>query len=153
MNDIVDRSSLTGDQVVVSPPDVATACNGQTLELMCSTPGRVLQWSFALNQTNENFVRFPSTQSFQFLGPSSHQTHHVFINPVNYTYLRLSPPDILPLVTKLVISPVNESFNGTEVTCTDVENSVSSSTVIHVVHEDQVDGWSNKVMFARSTLY
>ena len=137
--------------MVVSPPDVATICSGHTLELMCSTPGRVLEWSFTLNQTNENFVRFPPVQSLQFLGPSSGQNFYLSINSVNYTYSRLSPPDTLPLIAKLVISTVKDSFNGTELTCTDVEFSVSSSTIIYVVHEDQVDGWSN--MCARSTLY
>ena len=114
---------------------MAPVCVGGQLELTCSVSGRVQRLSF--NQSHDQHAsvspRLPSTQSLQFSGPSSQQTHHILINSVNYTYWRLSPPEVLPLVTKLMISPVNESFNGTEVICTDVENLISSSTAIFVV--------------------
>ena len=117
---------------------MAPVCVGGQLELTCSVSGRVQRLSFNQSHLSDDqhasvSPRLPSSQSFQFAGPSSQQTHHIFINSVNYTYLRLSPPEVLPLVTKLVISPVNESFNGTEVICTDLENLISSSTAIFVV--------------------
>ena len=120
---------------------MAPVCVGGQLELTCSVSGRVQRLSFNQSHLFDDqhassvSPRLPSTQSLQFSGPSSQQTHHVLINSVNYTYLRLSPPEVLPLVTKLVISPVNESFNGTEVICTNLENLISSSTAIFVVDE------------------
>ena len=123
---------------ILSPYNmIAPVCVGGQLELTCTTPGRVLDWSFSPgNNSDHDDVsqpRFPQTQSIQVLGATSGQTLTVFINSVNFTYSRLSPPNEQPLVSKLVISPVNESFNGTVVICGDVEYMNSSSTTILVL--------------------
>ena len=128
---------------ILSPSKIAPVCGGGQLELTCTTPGRLLDWSFSPRNNCDHDVSqpsFPQTQSIQFVGATSGQTLTVLIDSVNFTYLRLSPPNLRPLVSKLVISPVKESFNGTLVRCTDVEYMNSSSTTILVVDMNETFG-------------
>ena len=112
-------------RVTTTLPEVATVCNGSQLELNCTITGSFLEWRIIPEQNhsqlsalihspirNESFPYGDSTITFTII---SHSTE-----PISYI---------------IVISPIVNSLNGTEVMCTDLEDQESSSTVINVVNE------------------
>ena len=111
-------------RVTTTLPEVATVCNGSQLELNCTITGRVLVWKIIPEQNhsqlsalmhspirNESFPYGDSTITFTIISHS--------MEPTSY----------------IVISPIINSLNGTEVMCIDLEDQESSSTVINVVNE------------------
>ena len=111
-------------RVTITPPEVAPVCGGGQLELNCTTTGSVLEWRIIPEQNHSQLsaqTHYPTrNRSFQY-GDST------------VTFTRLSH-SMQVISYRIVISPVSNSLNGTEVKCTDLENQESSSTVISVVN-------------------
>ena len=114
-------------RVTTTLPEVATVCNGSQLELNCTITGSFLEWRIIPEQNNSQLsaiVHFPTrNRSFQY-GDST------------VTFTIISYPMELTLY-RIVISPVTNILNGTEVKCTDIEDRESPSlTVISVVNDE-----------------
>ena len=121
--------------VVLSPTKLVSVCDGDQLELTCTTTEVLLIWN--LRQTHEQHIR---DIAIQYLGDSALQSYHYTLYGINFNISRLSPPMSLPLVSRLIISPANYRLNGTEVTCVDPLSGNSSSTTINVISEDTSQG-------------
>ena len=98
---------------------------------MCTTAGVFLNWSSAV---------IPNGRVIQSTGESDHQTHTQTVNNTVFTFSRLSGPNSLPLISRLLIGPLSDDLNGTVVTCVDLVTSNSSSTVINIVNKDTIQG-------------
>ena len=88
------------------------------IELMCTTAGMFQNWSSAV---------IPNGRVIQSTGENDHQNHTQTVNNTVFTFYRLSGPNSLPLMSRLL---VGDDLNGTAVTCVDLVTSNSSSTVI-----------------------
>ena len=118
--------------MILHPSESATVCNGSMLELECTTPEDLLEWSFITREANGQQVsrtRLLSTLS----GMSRLQ-----INLTSFTFSRISAPSSLPLMSRLLISPTYTTLNGTVFRCEDVASSDSSTTLVYVTNEDSV---------------
>ena len=113
-------------------------CSGDQLELMCTTTGMFLNWSYSL---------IPDGRVIQSTGQSD-QNYVLTVNNTVFTIYRLSDPNSLPLMSRLLIRPVSDDLNGTVVTCVDLEASISSSTIINIVDEDVIQGGYISLVFA-----
>ena len=58
------------------------------------------------------------------------------VGPLTFTFLRSSNIGSLPLMSTLLIRPVNSILNGTQVNCTDRVTRESQSSVIDVITPD-----------------
>lgn len=112
---------------------------------MCTTTESLLEWSLYLLPENSTiFKRY--RQVIQSGGQTKLQTSRITVNSnMIFTVSRISGQNILPLMSELTLSPVTTSLNGTEINCTDMITSSTSSTVIHVISEDSVPGLFNLV--------
>ena len=110
-------------------------CEGEQVELMCTTNMRILEWVSTPLITNEQrqvrtFMRFIASEGV------SQQMSTMIVNSTMFNVSRVSSRDELPLVSKLVINPVSNGLNGTEVNCTERdmnnENTAVASVIIYV---------------------
>ena len=62
------------------------------------------------------------------------------INSITFTFSRISTEGSEPLISMLLIDPVSDDLNGTEVNCTEVLTSNSTSTRIQVINESHMIG-------------
>ena len=118
--------------VVISPEVVSVCSGGSQLELTCTVAGTFLEWSFFLVPEGETMARnfFRSLHS-----GSVPATSDLEVNSIMFTFSRISAEDRQPLVSRLLITPVSDGLNGTEVNCTDVVASNTSSIHIKVINE------------------
>ena len=119
--------------VMISPSGVATVCSGRQLELTCTTSGRntsiVLQeWSFSFTL---------STRAISSGGSDNQTTHQLVNSTIFLNFSRVSSEDSLPLISRLLISPVSDGLNGSSVSCMDIATSESVSTSINVIDNIQ----------------
>ena len=125
------------DAVTLSPEAVAPVCqDGDPLELTCITNGSFMRW----NITARNRLG-----TFQDYGPlfvsaedATQQTSSATVDYSTFTTMRISDQGSLPLISTMVINPVNRDLNGTIVNCEDVGTSMThtasvASTTIHYV--------------------
>ena len=113
---------------MISPSGVATVCSGHQLELTCTTSGPIHEWSFS-------FIPNPLGISS---GNPDNQT--VRVNSTTFNFWRVSSEDSLPLISRLLISPVSGGLNGSSFSCMDVATSESVSTSINVIDNIQPQG-------------
>ena len=116
--------------VVISPPEVTSVCSGGQLELTCTVPGTFLEWSFFLVPEGETMAR----RFFRTIHLES-ATSDLEVNSLTFTFSIISADGSQPLVSRLLIAPVSDGLNGTEVNCTDILASNTSSTHIKVINE------------------
>ena len=118
--------------VVISPFEVVSVCSGGQLELTCTVDGAFLEWSFFLVPEGEVARRYSRILH------SGSATSDLEVNSITFTFLRISAEGSQPVVSRLLIAPVSDDLNGTEVNCTDVLPSNTSSTHIKVINESTV---------------
>ena len=105
----------------ISPSEMVSACSGGNLELTCNvTESPVLEWRIVTSQAYRCGVtsqgRTDTQMSFLIIGNST------------FTFTRVSDENDMPLVSRLLISPVNRGLNQTRVICEDSTNSMQSTT-------------------------
>ena len=130
---IADQLVLIMIGVVISPPEVASVCSGDQLELTCTVAETFLEWSVFLVPEGETMAR----KFFRIIHSGS-ATSDLEVNSITFTFLRISAEGSQPVVSRLLIAPVSDDLNGTEVNCTDVLPSNTSSTHIKVINESTV---------------
>ena len=65
-------------------------------------------------------------------GPSS-DIEPLSVNSTSFMFSRTSTQDSLPLMSRLLISPVTVDLNGTALNCVDVATSERSTTSIRII--------------------
>ena len=121
--------------LLLSPAEEAVVCEGQQLELICTTNATFLQWSWSwwIEQgKGQMYSRFISSTDV------SQQVNSFVMNSISFNTSRASLQGWLPLVSRLLINPMNIHLNGTiKVSCTEIgTNSFDlemASTTINIV--------------------
>ena len=127
--------------VTLSSAGVISVCSGDQLELTCMITGNfaILLWNVTLitenTATHINFTRVISSSS------PTDQTFHMMINSTNFTGSRISAQNSYPLTSRLLINPVSNHLNGTEVSCVNsLTSELSSVAVISISSEYVIQG-------------
>ena len=114
--------------------DVAPVCSGDELEINCTVPGRVLEWTVSLLPPEDTTLKsIVDSVSLSF------QPHTQTINngSISFIVSRISPRgNTHPLVSRLLISPATRVVNGTIIVCADRETRTNSSIRVNVVHNN-----------------
>ena len=130
--------------MVLSPSEEAVACDGEQLELICTTNAHFLGWmsSISLDQgTTRSYSRYIFA-----MDETEQESSFGAIDSILFNASRVSRKDELPLMSRLVIYPVSNGLNGTKVNCTDqigdaINNATASTTII--VIEDSLASKQN----------
>jgi hypothetical protein len=124
--------------LVLSPSREAVVCEGRELSLTCSTNlSMLLSWTSSPLQNEQGQV-VTFMRSTASVGVSQ-QISTMTVNSTFFNVSRVSGQDELPLVSRLVISPVSVGLNGTRLNCTERsmnnENTAVASTTVYVLGE------------------
>ena len=120
-------------ELILSPTEEAVICVGENSELICTTNETFLRWSWSLQIEQgkiETYSRYISSTDL------SQQANPVVMNSTLFNASRVSHRWRSPLVSRLVIYPMNISLNGTiKVNCTEVDATMNemASTTINIV--------------------
>ena len=117
-------------------------CSGGQLELICTTIGDFLQWRFSVTRGINDLLTF--RRSIQATLTDEESMHQFVVNSTMFNFSRTSAQDSLPVMSKVVIGPVNGSLNGTVMNCVDLDTLSSSSTTIIIVEREPLPGMHNK---------
>ena len=117
-------------ELILSPSEEAVICEGEKLELVCTTNATYLQWSWSLQIEQgkmETSSRYISSTDM------SQQPSPVVMNSTLFNASRVSHQRQSPLVSRLLIYPMNIGLNRTIiVNCTEVDvtpNEMASTTI------------------------
>ena len=134
-----------GTVPVISPHGTALVCSGDQLELTCAVTGAFLEWNIFLIPENSTT---PVNRGGHLLNNQLDQMPvQLVINSVFFNFSVVSPPNTLPLVSRLLISPASSSINGTEVICTDSTTSTSLSSMIYIIDGHLIQGGYSSLMY------
>ena len=139
---IVDCRELhgsAGGAVIISPPGVAPVCDGDQLELTCTTTGRQLEWRFSVIRGNETTAT-EFSRIIQATGSASDAMTQLVVNSIVFSFSRTSAEDSLPVMSRLLITSVSRSLNGTVINCEDLDTSEISSTTVVIRETDSLQG-------------
>ena len=112
--------------VTLSPSGVAPVCSGDQLELTCTTTGELLQWRFRGFYGNET----TATEFTRTITSTSPAMSQLTVNSMVFNFSRISTHNSIPVMSRLVISPVSNGLSGTVMNCVDVDTAEVSSTTI-----------------------
>ena len=116
----------------MTPSEEATViCEGEELELICTSNETFLQWSWSLQiepgKVSEHSRFISSTDASQ-------QIDSVSVNSTSFHISRVSHQGRLPLVSRLLISPVSLKVNAViTANCTEVLVDGMASITINMV--------------------
>ena len=97
-------------------------CNvGDELEVTCNTNGRYLTWNVIFTTGDNKIAR---TLSSNIRNPI-----RVEINSTVFTFSRMSEIGNSDLESKLVISSISQSLNGTKIVCKENDTSAMNTTI------------------------
>ena len=115
--------------VEISPSPVAPVCQeGDQLELMCNTTlGVDHQWEFTTFPENISYTRAP-VSSIGIRGTPQ----ALLIGSSTITFSRLSGQNVLPLISRVTISPVSRGLNGIVVNCFELATNLVATTTIQL---------------------
>ena len=105
------------------------------LEFTCSVTGIILEWSFPC--VGEPQASKPHTQAITAEGSAEAQAHQLIDNSTTYQFTRTSAEGS-PVSSRLLISAISNSHNGTAITCSDVTTETASTTI--VIIDSQIEG-------------
>lgn len=121
--------------MVICPPGIAPVCQGDQLELTCTVTGKFLEWSFFLVPEGETAAK----RYIRSLGPNTHMST-LEVNSITFTFsVSSAGSSESSLTSRLHIIPTNAILNGTEVNCTNVDISNSTSTIVTIINESSYD--------------
>ena len=122
--------------VTLSPSGVAPVCSGDQLELMCTITGELLQWRFRVFRGDET----SATQLTRAVSSTSPATSYLIVNSTVFNFSRISAHNSVPVMSRLVISPVSNGLNGTVMSCVEVHRREVASTTIIVGERGALQG-------------
>lgn len=129
--------------VTISPAHTASVCRGDQLELICNTTGAFLEWRLCLISDGETTAR---KIIFIRIVTIFGQVPPLLVNSTVFNFSRIPAENTLPLTSRLLISPVSNNLNGTEVNCTNLETSETASTVVSIINKDLITGRLQEVI-------
>ena len=107
-----------------------TICPGeQRTTLMCSTHHIFLEWS--VSTIGQPSLR--ETRSISSLDPNL-VISPIMMHSANFTFSRVSSPMLLPLVSAMMIKNVTSNLEGTVISCTGLNSSMSSVVLMITIH-------------------
>ena len=121
----------------ISPSSVAPVCQtGDRLELTCTSSGTAHRWEFIVFPENMAHTTAPVISD----GTSGIPLPLTFSGSV-ITFSRLSGQDVLPLVSRVTVSPVSSGLNGTVVNCFEGISSTDlvATTTIRIIDSRQLN--------------
>ena len=83
--------------VAIDSQRAVSVCRGSQLELTCSTTGRIHEWSFSWIPNTRALTSIPRNDQASYLIDN--------VNSVILNFTRISAQNMLPLVSRLLISP------------------------------------------------
>ena len=105
---------------------------------MCTTTGEFLQWMFSVTLgVNDTHT---ITRTIQAAVPAGDAMSQFIVNSTMFNFSRTSAEGSLPVMSKVVIGPVNSSLNGTVMNCIDLDTSSSTATTIVTREEEPLQG-------------
>ena len=117
--------------VTISPSGLVSVCTGDQLELICTNvTGSILEWRINVTSVASNRIYRRGITSED---GTDAQTHRLIINTSVLIFSRISKENEIPLASRLLVNPVSDSLNGTEVTCEDVTFSSESTSMMIIV--------------------
>ena len=122
--------------IIVSPLAIAPVCNGGRLEVTCTTTEIFLRWNITFR--DQELVTTSTgtfTRTLSSFGTSP-EASPLTINSSTFRFLRTSDEGRVPLMSTLLINPVNRMLNGTILTCMKVSTSDSSATIVQILSEN-----------------
>ena len=90
---------------MISPARTAYVCSGDQLELTCNTTGQFLEWSFSFTLNTRTLTSQSQTD----------QMSHLVVNSTTFTFSRISGENSLPLISRLLVSPIEDTLNGSDI--------------------------------------
>ena len=113
--------------LVISPSPRAAVCEvGDTLEVTCTTSDHFLTWMLTKNGSTYRITRTLSS-TIRYL-------ERVMVNSTVFTFSRMSELGSTDLISRLVISPVSQSLNGTNIVCTEVgASAMIANTTVYII--------------------
>ena len=121
--------------MTLSPSEIAQVCVGDDLEFTCNVTGILLEWVFPkLMMSQRAFTRGIAAQ-----GPNEDQIFEVMNNNITYRFRRTSAEGS-SVSSMLLISPVSDSHNGTDITCLDVSSPTTESSTTIIAIDSQIQG-------------
>ena len=124
---------------MISPPGLAPVCDGDQLELTCTTTGSHLEWRFkAIRRNATTATEF--SRIMLATGSASDAMTQLVINSIVFSFSRTSAEDSLPVMSRLLITSVSISLNGTVINCEDLGTSEVSSSTVVVRETDSLQG-------------
>ena len=133
----------TTGAVTISPSGVVTVCNGDELELTCAITESggfaILAWNvIVISENPANHINYTHA-----ISPStpSNQTIHRMVNSTNITFSRISVQNSFPLMSRLLMNPVSNHLNGTQMNCLNSLTSESPAfAVVNVSNGNPIQG-------------
>ena len=81
---------------------VAPVCSGDDLELICTLPGRALEWNIILMPPEDMTFEYPVNSVAQSI-----PVHTITVSNISFTFSRVSSPgNTHPLMSRLLINDV-----------------------------------------------
>ena len=121
--------------MILSPSELARVCFGESLEVTSSVTGKLLEWSFPF--LFEPQASRPYRRAISAEGLAESQTFQLIDNSTIYGFTRTSAEGN-PVSSRLLISSVSSSHNGTAIICSDVTSTTASTTIIII--DSQIEG-------------
>ena len=123
--------------VEISPSAVAPICQvGDQLELTCNTTKEINhRWEFTVFPENITHTSHVTSVGMSGTPPS------LTLSTSMITFSRLSGPNSLPLISRIVVSPVTRDINRTVVNCFEGTSSTDSvaTTTIRIIDPGQLN--------------
>ena len=102
---------------------------------MCNTTsGLDHRWEFTVVPENASYT---TRRPISLTGVSGIPTTPLSIGNSMITFSRLSGPNILPLISRITISPVSRGLNGTVVSCFELATNSVATTTIQIIDTQQ----------------
>ena len=118
--------------LTLSPMTVAPVCRvGNPLQLTCTASVEYIRWS--IWQPNEQGTLVEVTNSVLITASDANQMKEREVNSVTFTFIRISAEDTTPLVSTLSIDSVNVGLNKTEVRCSEVGGTMTTTSTIQII--------------------
>ena len=130
--------------VKISPPEIASVCSGDQLELMCNATGSLLEWNLFHSIDETGTARHFIRRGIAADGPADLQMFTIEYNSTMFTFSKTSTQDSPILTSRVVINSVNDNLNGTVVICVDITSPrmESSSTTILIINREIQCMWT-----------
>ena len=102
----------------ISHPRTASVCSGAQLELMCTSTMNLLRWHISIPNGN-------SSKTYNRALSTNSQEWQIQDNLTTFTFSVISSNSSI-VMSRLLINPIKDSLNTTEVNCVDDDNTASS---------------------------